>query len=288
MICDGNKIIAVEDGEKLPFDISSSSTVKDFTLKKAKLVDENIFLLDIMNIIAFFHTKNKLVGCISLEPTNILLVNSSEGTRGILSSIPSSSLGSQEEDLCAAGFLLHYVWTSGINAYGAIQKITNDCLKNNLIERMTDSKSGINVKDVLCDLAFWSKQKRLSFMMKVSDILELKQKKHADAIEDKKSQIIGLSWKLRLPLVIQKKIDIDSKKRRTYYTTEVKDLLRVIRNLAHHFHELAPDVQAALGPVDDLADFWTSTFPLLLPSVYHAMAPFKGDTNCARIKMYYP
>ena len=98
--------------------------------------------------------------------------------------------------------------------------------------------------------------------------------------------MIGDSWILRLKPVLQDKVRRDSRKRRSYSGSSVVDLLRFIRNIAHHYHELAPEVKAALGSRDELGDFWVSTFPLLLP-VYAAMQQFSRDTNCTRIKLFY-
>ena len=99
--------------------------------------------------------------------------------------------------------------------------------------------------------------------------------------------MIGDSWILRLEPVLQDKVARDSRKRRSYSSSSVVDLLRFIRNMAHHYHELAPEVRAALGPREDLGNFWVSTFPLLLPDVHAAMHPFSRDTNCSRIKHFY-
>ena len=69
--------------------------------------------------------------------------------------------------------------------------------------------------------------------------------------------------------------------------TSIVDLLRFIRNVAHHYHELAPEVRMAIGPREELGNFWVSTFPLLLTRVHAAMHQFARDTNCARIKQFY-
>ena len=64
-------------------------------------------------------------------------------------------------------------------------------------------------------------------------------------------------------------------------------LFRFVRNTAHHYHTLSPEVKLALGPMEELGNFWVSTFPLLLPAVYAAMKPFRKDTNCSRINGFY-
>ena len=97
----------------------------------------------------------------------------------------------------------------------------------------------------------------------------------------------GDSWILKLNPVLQEKVTRDSTKRRSYSGNSVSDLLRFVRNMAHHYYELAPEVKTALGPRKELGNFWVSTFPLLLPDVHAAMHQFAKDTNCARIKTFF-
>ena len=74
--------------------------------------------------------------------------------------------------------------------------------------------------------------------------------------------MIGDSWVVILTGVLQEKVGRDSKKRRSYSPTSVVDLLRFVRNMAHHYHTLAPEVRLALGPMEELGNYWVSTFPL--------------------------
>ena len=120
--------------------------------------------------------------------------------------------------------------------------------------------------------------------------------------------VIGDSWIHSLEPVLQNKVARDSRKRRSYSGASVGDLLRFVRNTAqkaqycinggsnnyrfvrntaHHYHELAPEVRAALGAKEELGDFWVSRFPCLLTSVHAAMKRFNRDTNCARINHFY-
>ena len=99
--------------------------------------------------------------------------------------------------------------------------------------------------------------------------------------------VFGDSWIDSLDPVLQDKVARDSRKRRSYCGSSVGDLLRFVRNTAHHYHELAPEVRAALGPKEELGNFWVSQFHLLLPSVHRAMRSFCKDTNCARIEKFY-
>ena len=126
--------------------------------------------------------------------------------------------------------------------------------------------------------------------------------------------VIGDSWIEFLEPILQDKVARDSRKRRSYSGASVGDLLRFVKNTAqkaqhrikdasimtliaypnrfvrntyHHYHELAPEVRAALGPKEELGNFWVSRFPCLLTSVHAAMKRFSQDTNCARINHFY-
>ena len=137
------------------------------------------------------------------------------------------------------------------------------------------------------DLAFWSGETRLLFLMRVSDILELKQDKHREAVEKVKEEIFGQSWVAPLEPELQNKIVKDSAKKRQYDETLVRDLLRVIRNLSTHNYTLAPELRTILGRGEDLSSYWVRKFPLLLPAIVRTMQEFAEDTNCRVIKHFY-
>ena len=53
--------------------------------------------------------------------------------------------------------------------------------------------------------------------------------------------------------------------RRKYDTSSVRDLLRVIRNKRHHYHELSPPVKAMVGALPvGFCSYFEARFPLLL------------------------
>lgn len=57
--------------------------------------------------------------------------------------------------------------------------------------------------------------------------------------------VVGRSWDIRLdPELTQ-----DAGRYRKYDFSSVRDLLRVVRNKRHHFHELPERVQALMSPV---------------------------------------
>ena len=66
-------------------------------------------------------------------------------------------------------------------------------LESNLITKMTKENTTMTAFEALHHFAFWSSKKRLGFLKKVSDILELKQKRHGEAVEADK-RFLELYW----------------------------------------------------------------------------------------------
>ena len=228
--------------------------------------------------VAYFHSRGRVVGPDAFLPENIILLESSTGPEPVL--LLKDGVSTNEEDIRAAGALLSYIWTFGSRV--------PDIMKQGVITRMTARDGALpTIGSVLKDPAFWSSSRVMDFLMSVSDVLELKQRLHISAIEKEGATVYNRSWLYSLALVLQEKVERDSQKRRQYSGTCVRDLLRVVRNLAHHYYELAPEVRAALGSREGLGDFWVSTFPHLLRHTYAAMEPFMGATNCARIAGFY-
>ena len=182
-------------------------------------------------------------------------------------------------DIRSLGRLLGDIWTIGSR--------TLDFLQRDLISKMITEDTTMTATKAQTHFALWTGSKRMSFLMDASEILELKQKQHSDAVEKDGGLVIGDSWIRKLAPVLREKVERDSRKRRSYSPTSVVDLLRFARNIAHHYHPLAPEVRAALGPFESLGNFWVSTFPLLLPHLHQAMHQFRMDTNCSRIRNFY-
>ena len=234
---------------------------------------------DILKKIAFLHSRGITVGGELLNPNEVLIVGSTEGPQAILKIQRGGSSGSVEEDIRAVGRVFNYIWT--------FRSRVPDTLEQDLISKMTAENTTMTASEAQAHFALWPSSKKIRFFMEVSDTLELKQKQHLDAVEKDSKMVIGDSWILTLAPVLREKVERDSKKRRSYSPTSLTDLLRFARNLAHHYHPLAPEVRAALGPFENLGNFWASTFPLLLPHLHQAMHKFKGDANCARIRSFY-
>lgn len=135
---------------------------------------------------------------------------------------------------------------------------------------------------------FWDSQKRLEFLVSLSDRLEQESVISAVvlSLESKAHLIIGQSgWDSRgKALSIDPSLLSDMNKYRKYDTHCVRDLLRVIRNKKHHFHELSSELRAKLKldlPVGFLA-YFENRFPrLLLRAVETACTFFSEEKDFA-------
>ena len=235
-------------------------------------------LEDLLKKLAFLHGKGITVGAEFLDPNEILIVGSTEGPQAILKFRRGVS-PSKVEDIRAIGRVFSFIWTS--------RSRVPDALQLDLISTLTAEDTTMTASEAQAHFALWPHSKRMGFLVEVSEILELKQRQHLEAVETDGGLVILDSWILNLAPVLREKVERDSRRRRSYSPTSVVDLLRFARNMTHHYHPLAPEVRAALGPFENLGNFWVATFPLLLPHLHQVMHQFRRDTNCTRIRSFY-
>ena len=274
MLVDGAIIIAVyeeEEGgcflERSPQDI----LVAPITKKEVK--GQSIM----QGVIFIHHRQVRPIGSSGLDPQNMRIVLSSSGPQAIfcIKKHHDTLIENYEDDIRSVGSLLRILWTKA----GSLDPIEED-----LMDRMISANPPPS-KTVLNDLAFCIGGRMLLFLSSVSDILELKQKKHRDSVEKDRQEIFGDSWLDKLEPELQLKVE--KEKRRKFDKTLIRDLLRLIRNLSTHHHTLAPELRIILDGGEDLSRFWVKRFPLLLPAVLLAMKEFAADTNCKSIQQFY-
>lgn len=115
---------------------------------------------------------------------------------------------------------------------------------------------------------FWESQRKLSFLCEFSDRLETDvsvqtsiQLINVLAIERGALDVVGTSWdhQLDAPLIS------NVQKFRTYDSSSVRDLLRLIRNKHHHFDELPEKFRVEKVPNQDLMlEYFEERFPKLV------------------------
>ena len=170
MARNGSNLIAIH-----PEETPNLVAVPLATYLRSACVNFSALVKDIQRRIAFIHVKGLQVGPEYLDSQKILIVESSDGPNAILTIQRSDSSTKPQEDISAAGNLYRIIWTSGSRI--------PDFLENDLISKMTQENTTMTASEACNHFAFWSSAKRLSFLKRVSDILELKQRKHLEALE---------------------------------------------------------------------------------------------------------
>jgi serine/threonine protein kinase len=185
----------------------------------------------------------------------------------------------QTVDIFSLGCVFHYVLVPGVHPFGQwferepnimtgkanlMQlKLVPDAL--DLIERMLQKEPSDrpSAAEVCKHPFFWSAQKRLDFFVELSDFLEHESVNApvVIAMEANGSAVVGRSWDRKLHASLLE----DMNRYRKYDTASVRDLLRVIRNKRHHFHELTDSVKHVVGNMPaGFVSYFESRFPTLI------------------------
>ncbi|XP_072513759.1 serine/threonine-protein kinase/endoribonuclease IRE1 isoform X2 [Salminus brasiliensis] len=204
-------------------------------------------------------------------------------------------------DVFSAGCVFYYVVSRGQHPFGDtlrrqanilsgayslehfMEDIHEDVIGRDLIEGMisADPESRPSTASVLKHPFFWSPEKQLQFFQDVSDRIE---KEPADSavvvrLETAGRSVVRTNWRMHISAPLQ----ADLRKFRTYKGNSVRDLLRAMRNKKHHYHELPPEVQSALGEVPEgFVSYFTSRFPRLLLHTHSALS------ICAPERLFHP
>uniref|UniRef100_A0A4W4GEC6 Serine/threonine-protein kinase/endoribonuclease IRE1 n=1 Tax=Electrophorus electricus TaxID=8005 RepID=A0A4W4GEC6_ELEEL len=207
-----------------------------------------------------------------------LLVNAPKGN-------PTSAV-----DVFSAGCVFYYVVSRGRHPFGDtlrrqanilsgaysldhfMEDIHEDVIGRDLIETMisAEPESRPCTASILKHPFFWSPEKQLQFFQDVSDRIEKEPTDSAIVVrlETSGRSVVRTNWRMHISAPLQ----ADLRKFRTYKGNSVRDLLRAMRNKKHHYHELPPEVQTALGEVPEgFVAYFTSRFPRLLLHTHSAL-----------------
>lgn len=126
---------------------------------------------------------------------------------------------------------------------------------------------------------FWSSEKRLHFLLDVSDRFEVEKDKEKDPnyksswipyLEHGASKVIKKDWIKQLDRGFLE--ELLGNKRRGYDGEKVLDLLRAIRNKKHHYQDMKPAARASVGSLPGpYLCYFTGRFPDLLLHAYHVI-----------------
>jgi len=138
-----------------------------------------------------------------------------------------------------------------------------------LIKKMTsrEARTRPTASQVLEHPYFWDANKRLRFLKDSSDFFEFEKPNSETVLRfeyaaEHSAVIPGMNWVSQLPEELLQ----DLNKFRKYNGAKLRDLLRVIRNKAHHYRDLPPETQQTFGPLPEgfLDYFCLHRFPDLL------------------------
>lgn len=184
-------------------------------------------------------------------------------------------------DIFSLGCTFFYSLTKGGHPFGSRIQRDNNILSSNfslkgisqeakhLIEKMIqmDSSKRPQIDYIHQHCLFWSTQVKLNFLQDVSDLLEaegngslleIELECYCKIVMDKPwDEVLGVDFIANLG------------KYRKYNHSSVKDLLRVIRNKMHHFHDMPEPLKVLVGPMPDgFFAFFDKKFPLLFITLF--------------------
>lgn len=201
-------------------------------------------------------------------------------------------------DIFSAGCVFYYVLTGGYHPFGDRYIREGNIIKNEYdLSKLNSMHDSYLIKDLVGSMIqknpmqrpdihavlkhpyFWATEKKLEFLLKVSDRFESERR-------DPPSELLLKLEGIALAVVGAKgwfaKFDdkfIDNLgKYRKYNPHKLMDLLRAIRNKYHHYQDLPKDLASEIGTLPDgFYRYFTLRFPRLLLSVYRLMADILGD-----------
>ena len=187
-------------------------------------------------------------------------------------------------DIFSLGCVFYFILSGGKHPYGPeffmrqarIRQDRHELenlepLEEELIIRMIrpEAADRINIKGVLSSPYFWTADKCLRFLSDASDKIE-REPNHSTILihlDARREMIGGADWRVRLETGLAE----DLRKFRTY-ETDIKDLLRAIRNKRHHHRDLTEEARKELGTsTESFFAYWNAKFPLLLRVAYQAI-----------------
>ncbi|KAI9782485.1 MAG: bifunctional endoribonuclease/protein kinase ire1 [Geoglossum umbratile] len=158
-----------------------------------------------------------------------------------------------------------------------------------LISRMVgrDPRQRPDATTVMIHPFFWSPEKRLNFLVDVSDQFEFEPRDppspNLQTLESGAQEILGADFLKRLD-----KSFVDTLgKQRKYTGTRILDLLRALRNKKNHYEDMPDNVKAHVGPLPEgYLNYWASRFPYLLLHVYYVVTACSMQ-DTPRFKAYF-
>lgn len=184
-------------------------------------------------------------------------------------------------DIFSLGLVFFYLLTGGGHPFGDRYSREGNILKGkvsldsvsdaegrDLIRKMLDldPRKRIRTENVLRHPFFWANDKKIEFLLKVSDKLNFLSRDSAEVAEfEKSSRVVfnGLSeWRSQFDSQFFANINTF----RRYDSSKLMDLLRVIRNKYHHINEIPPEFGIT---EENFYHYFAQLFPELMMYCYY-------------------
>ncbi|XP_026470548.1 serine/threonine-protein kinase/endoribonuclease IRE2-like, partial [Ctenocephalides felis] len=216
--------------------------------------------------------KKLLVGKLSFSKASGMA-----GTEGwIAPEIIKEERSTAAVDVFSLGCVFYYVLSHGAHPFGgplhrqanilsghySLALLEDKPVAQNILSSMIDKtwEKRPPISAVRYHPVFWNEAKSLAFLQDISDRIEneVETALPVKNLEIEAHQVIRNDWKKYLDTSISD----DLRKYRTYSGSNVRDLLRAIRNKKHHYHQLSPDALKVLGTIPvDFTRYWLERFP---------------------------
>ncbi|KAK6200067.1 uncharacterized protein RJT21DRAFT_120969 [Scheffersomyces amazonensis] len=126
-----------------------------------------------------------------------------------------------------------------------------------------------NTMKILKHPLFWSVNKKLEFLLKVSDRFEIEKRDPPSdlliKLEERAESVCQLDWHSKFDEEFLDNLG----KYRKYQTEKLMDLLRALRNKYHHYNDMPEHLQKQMSPLPDgFYQYFNQKFPNLLMQVY--------------------
>ncbi|TPX65206.1 hypothetical protein SpCBS45565_g05324 [Spizellomyces sp. 'palustris'] len=232
--------------------------ISDFGLGKRLAEDQSFFQ----------HTHMTAGGTLGWRAPECILSSTTTTTETTPSDTPRIT---KAIDVFSAGCVFYYILTNGAHPFGDTYMREMNILKGNfrldkldlngeegyeakdLIRRMIskDPTKRPDASRILMHPYFWTPAMRLGFLQDASDRFEVEERDPPSAVlkvlERGGHKVIGNDWYRRMDRMLLDNLG----KYRKYDGACVRDLLRALRNKKHHYQDLPPPVQKALGPLPE-------------------------------------
>lgn len=196
-------------------------------------------------------------------------------------------------DIFSLGCVFFYILTGGAHPFGdrylreanivkgeySLDQLAKTCPRDrfeaeHLIRQMIQANflARPTTKDILAHPLFWTKDRRLQFLLEVSDRFEVEQREPPSELlsklESHATSVLQNDWHRKFDKTFLDNLG----KYRKYQPERLMDLLRAIRNKYRHFNDMPPQLQAKMTKPDGFYDYFITKFPNLLMEVYALVA----------------